>query len=116
MDALASRYRPQVFREVFAQDYPVRVLSQLIKKGQRCLNILLYGSVGFRDHGCRPHSDVGAKAWGISESPSCRGANGSCIIEEGSARFVRDVRLRHQPQSPAYKQRRRDGAATFRHR
>ena len=27
-----TRYRPQVFREVFGQDYPVRILSQLIKK------------------------------------------------------------------------------------
>ena len=46
MDALVSRYRPQVFSEVFGQDYPVRILSQLIKRGQICRNLLLYGSVG----------------------------------------------------------------------
>lgn len=46
MNALVSRYRPQVFSEVFGQGYPVRILSQLIKRGQRCRNMLLYGSVG----------------------------------------------------------------------
>jgi DNA polymerase III subunit gamma/tau len=46
MDALVSLYRPRVFSEVFGQDYPVRILSQLIKRGQICRNILLYGSVG----------------------------------------------------------------------
>ena len=46
MDALISLYRPRVFSEVFGQDYPVRILSQLIKRGQICRNILLYGSVG----------------------------------------------------------------------
>jgi DNA polymerase-3 subunit gamma/tau len=46
VDALVSRYRPHVFSEVFGQEYPVRILSQLIKRGQICRNILLYGSVG----------------------------------------------------------------------
>jgi DNA polymerase-3 subunit gamma/tau len=46
VDALVSLYRPRVFSEVFGQDYPVRILSQLIKRGQICRNILLYGSVG----------------------------------------------------------------------
>ena len=31
MNALVSRYRPRSLSEVFGQDYPVRVLSQLIK-------------------------------------------------------------------------------------
>jgi DNA polymerase III subunit gamma/tau len=44
VDALVTRYRPQVFSEVFGQDYPVRILSQLIKRGRICRNILLYGS------------------------------------------------------------------------
>ena len=46
MDALVSRYRPRVFGEVFGQDYPVRILSELIKRGRICRNLLLYGSVG----------------------------------------------------------------------
>jgi len=46
VDALVSRYRPQVFGEVFGQDYPVRILSELIKRGRICRNLLLYGSVG----------------------------------------------------------------------
>jgi DNA polymerase III subunit gamma/tau len=46
VDALVTRYRPHVFSEVFGQEYPVRILSQLIKRGQICRNILLYGSVG----------------------------------------------------------------------
>lgn len=46
MDPLVSRYRRQIFSEVFGQDYPVRILSQLIKRGRICRNILLHGSVG----------------------------------------------------------------------
>ena len=46
MVALVSQYRPQVFGQVFGQDYPVRILSELIKRGRVCRNLLLYGSVG----------------------------------------------------------------------
>jgi hypothetical protein len=39
-------------------------------------------------HRCRPHSDAGARASGISGSPSCRAANGSGSSADGDA--VRD--------------------------
>ena len=45
-------------------NYPVRILSQLIKRGQRCRNILLYGSVGSENtwgaNGSGSLADVGA--------------------------------------------------------
>jgi hypothetical protein len=34
VDPLVSRYRPQIFSEVFGQDIPVRILSELIKSGE----------------------------------------------------------------------------------
>ena len=43
---LVSRYRPQVFGQVVGQEIPVRILSELIKRGRVCRNLLLYGSVG----------------------------------------------------------------------
>jgi DNA polymerase III subunit gamma/tau len=43
---LESKYRPRVFSEVVGQEFPVRFLSELIKRGRLCCKILLYGSVG----------------------------------------------------------------------
>ena len=46
MDALVLRYRPRVFGQVVGQEIPVRILSELIKRGQLCRHFLLFGSVG----------------------------------------------------------------------
>lgn len=46
MKRLALKYRPQTFEEVVGQEYPKRIISQLILNGQSCANLLLHGSVG----------------------------------------------------------------------
>ena len=46
MKRLALKYRPRTFEEVVGQDYPKRIISQLILNGQSCANLLLHGSVG----------------------------------------------------------------------
>ena len=84
MDALASRYRPQVFREVFAQDYPVRVLSQLIKKGQRCRNILLYGSVGSETTGVVLIQMWARRHGGFRNRPLAEGRTVRALLRRGA--------------------------------
>ncbi|WP_434925369.1 AAA family ATPase [Bradyrhizobium sp. HKCCYLS3070] len=46
MTRLALKYRPRTFEEVVGQEYPKRIISQLILNGQSCANLLLHGSVG----------------------------------------------------------------------
>ncbi len=46
MKRLALKYRPKTFDEVVGQEFPKRILSQLILNGQSCANLLLHGSVG----------------------------------------------------------------------
>ncbi len=46
MKRLALKYRPKIFEEVVGQEYPKRIISQLIANGQSCANLLLHGSVG----------------------------------------------------------------------
>jgi DNA polymerase III subunit gamma/tau len=43
---LALKYRPKTFDQVVGQEYPKRIISQLVLNGQSCANLLLYGSVG----------------------------------------------------------------------
>ena len=43
---LALKYRPKVFEKVIGQEYPKRIISQLILNHQSCANLLLHGSVG----------------------------------------------------------------------
>ena len=43
---LALKYRPRTFEQVVGQEYPKRIMSQLILNGQSCANLLLHGSVG----------------------------------------------------------------------
>lgn len=43
---VALKYRPKTFQEVIGQEYPKRVISQLILNNQSCANLLLHGSVG----------------------------------------------------------------------
>lgn len=43
---LALKYRPRTFEEVIGQEYPKRIISQLILNNQSCANLLLHGSVG----------------------------------------------------------------------
>lgn len=46
MKRLALKYRPRTFQEVVGQEYPKRIISQLVLNGQSCANLLLHGSVG----------------------------------------------------------------------
>ncbi|MGJ5080215.1 AAA family ATPase [Bradyrhizobium sp. HKCCYLS3013] len=46
MKRLALKYRPQTFEKVVGQEYPKRIISQLVLNGQSCANLLLHGSVG----------------------------------------------------------------------
>jgi DNA polymerase-3 subunit gamma/tau len=46
VERLALKYRPKTFVEVEGQEYPKRIISQLILNNQSCANLLLYGSVG----------------------------------------------------------------------
>lgn len=46
MQRLALKYRPRTFAEVVGQEYPKRIVSQLILNGKSCANLLLHGSVG----------------------------------------------------------------------
>lgn len=46
MQRVALKYRPKTFEEVIGQEYPKRVISQLILNNQSCANLLLHGSVG----------------------------------------------------------------------
>ena len=46
MRRLALKYRPKTFDEVVGQEYPKRIISQLVLNGQSCANLLLHGSVG----------------------------------------------------------------------
>ncbi|QQO14792.1 AAA family ATPase [Bradyrhizobium diazoefficiens] len=46
MKRLALKYRPKTFEQVVGQEYPKRIISQLIRNGQSCANLLLHGSVG----------------------------------------------------------------------
>ena len=44
--AYAKKYRPRRFQDVYGQDHPVRLLSGLIRRGQRGRDLLLHGTVG----------------------------------------------------------------------
>lgn len=46
MHRLALKYRPKTFNDVIGQEYPKRIISQLVLNGQSCANLLLHGSVG----------------------------------------------------------------------
>ena len=46
VERLALKYRPATFDEVAGQEYPKRVLQQLILNNRACANLLLHGSVG----------------------------------------------------------------------
>ncbi|MGM5028314.1 AAA family ATPase [Tardiphaga sp. 862_B3_N4_1] len=46
MERLALKYRPETFQGVIGQEYPKRIISQLILNKQSCANLLLHGSVG----------------------------------------------------------------------
>lgn len=46
MERLALKYRPKTFQEVIGQEYPKRIIAQLILNNQSCANLLLHGSVG----------------------------------------------------------------------
>ena len=46
MQRIALKYRPKTFKEVVGQEYPKRIISQLILNNQSCANLLLHGSVG----------------------------------------------------------------------
>jgi len=46
LNRLALKYRPKIFEEVIGQEYPKRIISQLILNNQSCANLLLHGSVG----------------------------------------------------------------------
>jgi len=43
---LADQYRPDVFEDVRGQPHAVRVLTELIKRGQKGHNLLLHGAIG----------------------------------------------------------------------
>jgi DNA polymerase III subunit gamma/tau len=46
VERLALKYRPKTFAEVVGQEFPKRIISQLILNNQSCANLLLHGSVG----------------------------------------------------------------------
>lgn len=46
MERLSLKYRPKLLSEVVGQEYPKRIISQLILNNQSCANLLLHGSVG----------------------------------------------------------------------
>ena len=81
MDALVSRYRPRVFGEVFGQDYPVRILSELIKRGRVCRNLLLYGSVG-------SGKTTLARIYGMALNCDCPAEDGSPCLRCSSCKKI----------------------------
>ncbi|WP_211911567.1 AAA family ATPase [Tardiphaga alba] len=46
MERLALKYRPKSLQDVIGQEYPKRIIAQLILNNQSCANLLLHGSVG----------------------------------------------------------------------
>jgi DNA polymerase III subunit gamma/tau len=46
VERLALKYRPKIFEKVIGQEYPKRIIAQLILNNQSCANLLLHGSVG----------------------------------------------------------------------
>jgi DNA polymerase III subunit gamma/tau len=46
VERLALKYRPTTFDKIVGQEYPKRVLQQLILNNRACANLLLHGSVG----------------------------------------------------------------------
>jgi DNA polymerase-3 subunit gamma/tau len=83
VDPLVSRYRPEIFSEVFGQDYPVRILSQLIKRGQICRNILLHGSVG-------SGKTTLARIYGMALNCDSPDEDGSPCLQCSSCRIIQE--------------------------
>jgi DNA polymerase III subunit gamma/tau len=86
-----KRSYPDIARKSLArylgQDYPVQILSQLIKRGQLCRNILLYGTVG---SGKTTLARIYGKALNcdspVDGSPCLRCSSCKKIDEEGDPR------------------------------
>lgn len=91
-EALVRRHRPKRFDEVIGQRVVVDYLSGLIKRGQVCRHVLLFGAIGSGKTTCAriyaaalncamPSSETGSPCWECASCSAAEAGNSHTFIE-----------------------------------